>query len=127
MAAHHKKIENVLKLEPQARYDYFIRKVADFEVVWGLFDNGWATAGSANTTAVPFWPEEDFARLCASAQWRGFTAKSIELNDFLERWLPGMQGEGRRCYIFSTPDEQGLLVLPEDLLGAIKQEREHYE
>ncbi|MBU6956900.1 DUF2750 domain-containing protein [Pseudomonas sp. CVAP len=127
MGTHQKKIENVLRLAPQERYDYFIRKVADVEVVWALFDNGWATAESGKITAVPFWPEEGFATLCASAEWNGFTAKPIELNDFLMRWLPGMQGDGRICQIFSTPDEQGLLVPPEDLLGVIKQELEQYE
>lgn len=100
MAAHHKKIENLLKLEPQARYDYFIRKVADFEVVWGLFDNGWVTAESGKITAIPFWPDKVFATLCASAEWKGSTAKSIELNDFLIRWLPEMQVGGRACQVF---------------------------
>lgn len=31
MAGHNEKLENILKLEPQARYDYFIRKVADLD------------------------------------------------------------------------------------------------
>lgn len=32
------KIDNVINLTASERYDYFIRKVADFEEVWGLKD-----------------------------------------------------------------------------------------
>lgn len=34
------KIENILKMSEDERYDYFVRKVADFEQIWGLSDNG---------------------------------------------------------------------------------------
>lgn len=40
MTAYLKNIENVLRLDAQSRCDYFVRKVADFEVVSGLFDKG---------------------------------------------------------------------------------------
>ncbi|MDN7875182.1 hypothetical protein [Burkholderia aenigmatica] len=40
MTAHLKKAESVLRLDDQSRYEYFVRKVADFEVVWSLFDKG---------------------------------------------------------------------------------------
>ena len=41
------KIDNVINLTASERYDYFIRKVADFEEVWGLKDaEGWALMGS---------------------------------------------------------------------------------
>lgn len=32
------KIDNVVNLTAPERYDYFIRKVTDFEGVWGLKD-----------------------------------------------------------------------------------------
>jgi len=35
---HSKEIENILKLEPQKRYEYFIRKIADFEELWTIVD-----------------------------------------------------------------------------------------
>jgi len=33
-----KKIENILKLEPFKRYEYFIKKAADFEQLWTIID-----------------------------------------------------------------------------------------
>jgi hypothetical protein len=127
MKDHAKKIKNVLQLNAQARGDYFIRKIVDFEVVWGLFDKGWATAQVAGVTAIPFWPEEGFADLCASAEWAGFLPKSIELSDFLSRWLPGLEGDGRICVLFPTHTERGFLIQPLDLLNLINKELQQYE
>ena len=120
------KIANLLRLSPQARCDYLIGKVADFEVIWGLFDQGWATAGSAQSTALPFWPEADFAALCARGHWQGYEPRAIALSDFLERWLPGMQRDTRLCLVFPDPDGQGLLLAPEVLLQTIDQELQQY-
>ena len=71
----------------------FIRKASDFEVVWSLFDQGWATACTVAAAVVPFWPEEAFAKLCATDAWQGFHPKAIALEDVLERWLPGMTND----------------------------------
>lgn len=127
MKAHYEKLKNILALAPQERYEYFIRKVADFGTVWGLYDGGWATADSKKTVAIPFWPEEDFAKLCANAEWEGFEPKSILLGDFIERWLLGMERDKRICQIFPIPNQQGSLVPPQDLLFAVKKELQQYE
>ncbi|KVF68041.1 hypothetical protein WS75_30070 [Burkholderia sp. FL-7-2-10-S1-D7] len=127
MTAHPKKIESVLRLDAQTRCDYFIRKVADFETVWGLFDTGWATASANGHIAIPFWPEEDFADACASEEWKNFRAKAISLEEFLSRWLPGMDSDRRICAVFPAPGDKGLLVPPIDLMNLIKQELQQYE
>lgn len=127
MTARSKKIENVLRLDASSRCDYFVRKVADFEVVWGLFDTGWATASTGATMAVPFWPEEGFAALCATAEWHGFRPKAIVLEEFLARWLPGMEKDRRICLVFSTPTDRGSLLRPNDLDNLIQQELQQYE
>ena len=59
------KIDNVINLTASERYDYFIRKVADFEEVWGLKDaEGWALMGSEEQVLFPIWSEKEFAELC---------------------------------------------------------------
>lgn len=85
MEAHQKKIENVLRLDTQARCDCFVRKIADSEVVWGLFGIGWGIGTSDCYAVIPFWPEEDFAIACASKEWNGFHPKEIVLDEFLSR------------------------------------------
>ncbi|QVN17065.1 DUF2750 domain-containing protein [Burkholderia pyrrocinia] len=127
MTAHPKKIENVLRLDAQSRCEYFVRKVADFEVVWSLFDKGWATASAGTATVVPFWPEEAFAKLCATDEWQGFYPKEIALDEFLGRWLPGMANDHRICAVFATPSDRGTLLPPMDLDKLIRRELEQYE
>lgn len=39
-----KELDSIIKQPPNIRYEYFIKKVADYEEVWGLYDDGWATA-----------------------------------------------------------------------------------
>lgn len=35
MKAHCEKLKNILALTPEPRYEYFIRKITDFETLWG--------------------------------------------------------------------------------------------
>jgi len=127
MTEHMKKTENVLRLDAQSRCEYLVRKVADFEVVWSLFDKGWATARTGAATVVLFWTEEGFAKLCATDEWQGFRPKAIPLDDFLERWLPGMANDQRFCSVFAAPSDHGTLMLPMDLEKLIRRELEQCE
>ena len=41
-----KEVENVISLPAEGRYEYFIKRVADWEVVWSLGnEDGWVLAG----------------------------------------------------------------------------------
>ena len=122
-----KKIKNILNFSSQERYDYFIRKAVDFEKVWGLYNNGWATSKFNEDYVIPFWPEKIFAELCANNEWEGYTPKFLSLKVFMEKWIIGMQHDSYGALIFPIPNGQGILVplhiLKEDLLN----EQEQYE
>ncbi|WP_228434473.1 DUF2750 domain-containing protein [Chryseobacterium indologenes] len=36
------------------RYEYFIRKVADFEQIWKLSNNGWTLLGNNDENRIAF-------------------------------------------------------------------------
>ncbi|WP_419868700.1 DUF2750 domain-containing protein [Chryseobacterium sp. CT-SW4] len=128
MADTNKKIENILKMNDDERYDYFIRKVADFEEIWGLSDDGWALLGDNNENRVlPLWPEKEFAELCAVDQWKDYKPELIELDNFLEKWIPGMTNDKTLVNIFSTPNAKGIVITPNDLLSDLQEELEQYE
>lgn len=44
MISYTSEIESEVKQPDNIRYEYFTEIVADYEEVWGLYDNGWATA-----------------------------------------------------------------------------------
>jgi len=124
-----RKIENLLNLSDEERYDYFVRKVAEYDEVWSLYhEKGWAVlSDNASRVIVPFWPEEEFASICCSSQWDGYSARKINLKDFMEKWLPGMEKDNRYVNVFYSPKTKfGLVIKPADLLQDLKQECENY-
>ena len=87
-----KELDSLIKQPSNIRYEYFIKKVADYEEVWGLYDNGWATAqDDFGNMLIPFFPRKEFAEYCAVNEWNNFKAVPIDLNEFIENWLVGMR------------------------------------
>lgn len=101
------------------RYEYFIKKTADYEEIWGLYNDGWATArDDMGNTLIPFFPNEKFAEAFAKKEWEGYRAKRIELDYFLEKWIPGMRSDGVKPSMFPTDTDSALMnvdTLREDL------------
>lgn len=94
-AVHPHKQKNILNLSPQDRYGYFIRKVADFEEVLIIHENGqYVTLGDQeDQIAIPVWPEKEFAELMLTDDWEGHTVESMNVHDFIE-WLDTLEEEG---------------------------------
>jgi hypothetical protein len=123
-----KKIRNLLKISGKEKLKYFVRKVADFEEVWGLFADGWAmTADDEGRKAIPFWPEKDLSILCAEGAWQNYESKQIELANFISKWLPGMEKDGILAAVFPTPMNKGLIIQPKELLASLEKETEQYK
>jgi hypothetical protein len=121
-----KEFEALLKCPGNVRYEYFIKKIADYESVWGLYDAGWATScNESGKTLVPFWPKREFANYCAINEWEGYSAKEIELDAFLNRWIPGIKKDNYEISIFSN-NIDAIEVEPEVLAHDILQELEKY-
>ncbi len=62
---HSKEIENILKLEPFKRYEYFIKKAADFEQLWTIIDQDgdYVISEIDEFSLISFWPAEEFITL----------------------------------------------------------------
>lgn len=121
-----KEIEAVLKISAAKRYEYFIKKVADFEEVWGLFDDGWAVSeDDYGNPLIPFWPKKEFANLCAVEEWKNYKAESIELELFLHVWLPNMKKDGAKPSIFFNNTDSAVLDV-DTLLSDLEDELENY-
>lgn len=121
------KIKNVLNLSSEEKYNYFISKVTDFEEIWGLYKDGWALLGKGTEKLVfPFWPEKEFASLNVFNEWNGYEPKIIKLDDFLEKWIPGLISDNIEISIFYHTDSNDILVSAEKLAKDIKLELEQY-
>ncbi|HTE18405.1 MAG TPA: DUF2750 domain-containing protein [Armatimonadota bacterium] len=120
---HPKEFASVVALPGPERYEYFIKRVADWESIWGLYQDGWFLMGDAEGRAVfPVWPHPRFAEAIATGDWDGAVAREISLDDFREKWLPGMTREGKSVAVFPVPPRQSVPVSPERLTRDLEVE-----
>jgi hypothetical protein len=121
------KNENILNMDADERYLYFIRKITDFELIWGLYNEGWAMAGNQlNQEVIVFWPERGFAEICQTGAWKNYKPKEITLADFISKWLPGMEKDNKKAGVFYTPKGQGVVLEPGKILQDINEELKQY-
>jgi len=108
-------IEAVLKLEGPARYDHFIKVVADRGQAWGLHCDGWALAGEAEGIPVfPLWPAKEYAELCAAGDWSGYQPQAIDVDDIFDGLLPSLRERNTLLGVFPTPEGKGVVPDLED-------------
>ena len=101
------RIKNIVNLSAAERYGYFIRKVSDFEEVWGLKDKeGWALMGNNEQVLFPVWSEKEFAELC---KWDNYQPNSIPLDDFIEKLLPKLEKDNVMLAVFPLSKGKGII------------------
>ena len=115
----------VVTLPGPARYEYFVKRVADSQEVWGLYQQGWALAKTDDGTLVfAMWPASEFADLCAEFEWDGYEPQAFPLDELLNDLLPQLEEDGVLPGVFYTPGDKGLTptayMLRVDLERALK-------
>lgn len=120
-------ISSLIKQSPQNRYEYFIKRIADDEAVWGLYDNGWALAGSSEgNTVFPLWPAMEYAALCSNGNWENYKPDRMSLKEFLDELLPELKKDSVDLGVFYTPEENGVVVTTEQIRFDLMAELEKY-
>ncbi len=122
-----KEMAAVLRLAAAERYKHLIKKVADQEVIWSLWSEGWALMGDdSGRQVMPIWPHAPYASACAKGDWHGYESRQINLYDWMERWLPGLKDDHRLVAVFPLPDGKAVTVEPDDLLRDLEEELQRY-
>ncbi len=120
-------MKRILNLSNEEKYDYFIEKVVEKKEVWVLRDDeGCASLNNKDALFFPMWPEKEYAEQCISGEWAGYRSESIVLDVLIERWLPGLSGDGIRLTILWM-DGKGVEVSAGDFLEDLKAELEDGE
>jgi hypothetical protein len=127
MRVNPKQIAAVLALPGAERFEHFIKVIADWQEVWGLYRDGWALAAADDgTTVFPLWPAKEYAELCAANEWDGYEPRSISLRDFTEGLLPKLKRDGFLPGVFFTPTSKGITPSVDDLTSALDAELQNY-
>ena len=123
-----KEFDAVTHLQPNHRYEYFIKKVADWQEVWSLWKDGWVLMGDkSGGEFIPVWPHPTFAEAYAHAEWIGYAPRKIELKDWLGKWIPGMEKDGRTVAVFPTVGTKTPTIPPAKLKRDLERELSQYE
>jgi hypothetical protein len=123
-----KEFENVTRLDPKKRYEYFVKKVADWREIWSLWKDGWVLMGDKEgNQVVPVWPHPIYAEATAVGEWLGYKPRKIELQDWLTKWTPGMEEDHRLVAVFPTVEGQTTTVPPVRLKDDLQEELAKYE
>jgi hypothetical protein len=122
-------IAGVLKADGATRYEHFVSQVSDWELVWGLrAPDGWVSiSDNTEEPMFPVWPHEEYAHLLATGAWANATPTSIEVHEWVEKWLPGLDADGTRVAVFPTPAGKSVVVEALRLQQDIKAELDRLE
>jgi hypothetical protein len=122
-------IKSVCALDLAGRFEYFVKKVADNELLWGLgADDLWVMKGGPDGVEVmPLWPHARYAEMCATDQWAGNAPHEITLDEWLEKWTPGLTRDGLKVGVFPVPGSGGVIMHASALKVHIDEELEKYE
>ena len=123
---HPKAIENILNLKPFDRYQYFIRKIADWEKVYTLvFLNGnYAMSIVDDKKLFPLWSAREFAELSKTGDWQECEILELDFND-LEKLFDYIEEYNFLINVFPT-DTTGFVVTLEEFSRDLGTELEQY-
>lgn len=122
-----KQIESVLKLDAPQRYAHCLKRIADCEEAWGLYQDGWALAGDEGGNKIfPLWPAEEYAALCAVELWESYKPEPIPLAELTEELLPSLEKEDILLGVFYTPENKGVVVTTEEFVNHLNYELSRY-
>lgn len=100
------------KLQPEERFEYALDKIVENGQLWGLYGaNGWLLLQAEDDACLPIWPSEDFAQAWEKDDFPDCKPKPIELDAWLNQWLPGMEKNKTLVLVFPlSEDEEGIML-----------------
>jgi hypothetical protein len=127
MTANEKQIEAILRLPAPQRYSHFIKKVAGWGRMWGLYSDGWAMSEAPNGALVlPLWPEREYAERCVGGDWSAFEPRPIELDEVLTKMIPMLRERGILPGVFFSPEGGSIDCSLDQLETDLRAEMDKY-
>ena len=111
----------------QENLDRLVVECLDNGSVWGLQDaeGNWSLVSSIDNDSIdviPFWSAEGLAQALCNGDWEVYKPVAIELEEFLDDWLPGMHADVLMVGINWNTDLEGQEMEPLDLLEEFEAE-----
>ncbi|MBF1467172.1 DUF2750 domain-containing protein [Prevotella pallens] len=125
-------LEAVTALSPEKRYNYFVKRICDWEQVWTLYEDDCIVLNEAKNGKlyILLFPFKDFAEHYATNTrgMKGVSYKSFEINEFLETIIKKLQANNvSNALVFPVANGYGLNVSMTDMVKDIQSELENYK
>lgn len=125
-------LEAVIALSPEKRYNYFVKRICDWEQVWTLYEDDYIVLNEAKNGKlyILLFPFKDFAEHYATNTrgMKGVSYKSFEINEFLETIIKKLQANNvSNALVFPVANGYGLNVSMTDMVKDIQSESENYK
>ena len=126
---HVKEIETVSNLETFKRYNYFIKKIADFEILYSLksLEGNFAISETDNEYMFPVWSHEEFAKLNLNKEWGNFEICEISLEELEKEIFPFILENNYLINVFPINNKTGFVVNLEEFKRDLSIELENYQ
>lgn len=123
-----KQIESVSSLPAFKRYEHFIKRVADFELMYTLCDDrgNFAIADLEKKELLSFWPAKEYAELNAVGEWSVYQVQEISVEDFEDRIINFIVSQNYLLNIFPANGRTGFVVSLEEFVRDLSSEMEKY-
>ena len=124
-----KELENVSRLAPFERYQYTIKKIADFEQLWSIIDEtgDYALSDVGNQTFFSIWPAREYVDSNLSNGWEKCQPKELTLDEFSDQLLIFISENDYLINVFPINGKSGFVVNLEEFIRDLNRELEKYE
>lgn len=114
--------DNVLQLDCQSRFEYFLEQVGDARELWILVstDQQFLIIHSKddNSELLPVWPSAAFATAYLKGLDEDLSPKSIALPEFFAKWVKGLEQDAIDVSVFPNAVDDVWVMTA----GELKQE-----
>ena len=123
-----KEIETLMSCNPDVRYQYTIKRIADTETLWtlGVDNQIFAIQKSGEDYLLPIWSSKEFAIIFGSTFMKEYNCFPISLDNFEESIIDIICENGYLLNVFPTQTEEigkvvGINSFSEDLSAALSE------
>ena len=122
-----KKYRNIIKLNNAERYDYLVRKVADFQTIFLIYGKFWqmSTSNIHGTECILVFPEKDFAQEHIKLE-KSKNVKRKDLYKFIN-WLEKDKSNELNLAVFPNQNNEARIVNSSEFKNDLLKECEQYE
>jgi len=121
-------VNAILKLDEFKRYQYFIKRIADNELIYTMknSEDQYAISEIEDQIFVPFWSAKEFAKICLTDEWQNFIIVEISLDDLEEELISFLNENDFLMNIFPIQPKTGFVVDVSEFTRDLNDELENY-